>query len=69
MRKNRLSTSARPLEVEAISELAETEAAEVNGGMVFGLVPNPTPAPTPHHKKHHHTHKTHHPIFGLLIHP
>jgi hypothetical protein len=64
---NRLSTSARPLSVEALS--AE-DAARVNGGhLIMGLIVNPNnnPSSNPPPKKHHHHHK--HPIMGLLVNP
>jgi hypothetical protein len=68
-KKNRLATSAKPLEikkVEGLVDMSEESSIEVNGGQrVFGLFP--TPAPGPGHHGHHRRPK--HPIFGLIVHP
>jgi hypothetical protein len=73
-KKNRLATSAKPLEikkVEGLVDMTEESSIEVNGGTsaahpVFGLIVNPNPTPAPSHKHH----KKHHPIvFGLIVHP
>jgi hypothetical protein len=78
MKKNRLSTSAKPL---ALENLTDSDAVQVNGGAsaplfglpapggghVFGVIINPNP-PTPT-KHHHHKKPKHPPVFGLPIHP
>ena len=78
MKKNRLSTSAKPL---ALESLTDSDAVQVNGGVfgltapggghVFGVIinpnpPTPTPTPTP---KHHHKHHKKPPFFGVPVHP
>jgi hypothetical protein len=64
-RKNKLSTSARPL-----VEIDADEAAAVNGGtQVFGLTTNPNPPVfgIPAKPPTHHHHKPKKPIFGVII--
>jgi hypothetical protein len=78
MKKNRLSTSAKPL---ALENLTDSDAVKVNGGAtgaplfglpapggghVFGVIINPNP-PKPPTTHHHHKHPKK-PIFGVIIH-